>query len=127
MVIKLIDTINITNAQLETAKIWFETAKTNLEHTKLVLETKKWHIYDNMKDAVVWSVILDTNIINFIDNLLWVTEENKDKNDLFENYLAAKNTWLYNESKLKFRDVNKTYIDYKKYYDKYIDWKKNIK
>ena len=117
------DTKKITEAQLKTAKTWVETAKANLKHTKSVLETKKSHIYDNMKSAIIWSVILDTNIIKFIDELLWVTEENKHKNDSFETYLAAKNTWLYNESKQKFREVNLVYLDYKKYYDENIDWK----
>lgn len=117
------DTKKITEAQLKTAKTWVETAKANLKHTKSVLETKKSHIYDNMKSAIIWSVILDTNIIKFIDELLWVTEENKHKNDSFETYLAAKNTWLYNESKQKFRKVNLVYLDYKKYYDENIDWK----
>jgi len=117
------DTKKITDAQLKTAKTWVETAKANLEHTKVVLETKRNHIYDNTKDAIVGSVILDTNIINFVDTLLWVTEENKHKNDVFETYLAAKNTWLYNESKQKFREVNKIYLDYKKFYDSEIDWK----
>ncbi len=119
----LSDTKKITDAQLNTAKTWVETANANLEHTKSVLETKKTHIYDNMKDAIVWSVILDTNIVKFVDELLWVTEENKHKNDSFETYLAAKNTWLYNESKQKFRVVNLVYLDYKKYYDENIDWK----
>ncbi len=117
------DTKKITEAQLKTAKTWVEIAKANLKHTKSVLETKKSHIYDNMKSAIIWSVILDTNIIKFIDELLWVTEENKHKNDSFETYLAAKNTWLYNESKQKFREVNLVYLDYKKYYDENIDWK----
>lgn len=117
------DTKKITEAQLKTAKTWVEIAKANLKHTKSVLETKKSHIYDNMKSAIVWSVILNTNIIKFIDELLWVTEENKHKNDSFETYLAAKNTWLYNESKQKFRKVNLVYLDYKKYYDENIDWK----
>lgn len=117
------DTKKITEAQLKTAKTWVETAKANLKHTKSVLETKKSHIYDNMKSAIVWSVILNTNIIKFIDELLWVTEENKHKNDSFETYLSAKNTWLYNKSKQKFRKVNLVYLDYKKYYDENIDWK----
>ncbi|MCD5385087.1 efflux RND transporter periplasmic adaptor subunit [Candidatus Gracilibacteria bacterium] len=117
------DTKKITEAQLKTAKTGVEIAKANLKHTKSVLETKKSHIYDNMKSAIVGSVILNTNIIKFIDELLGVTEENKHKNDSFETYLAAKNTGLYNESKQKFREVNLVYLDYKKYYDENIDGK----
>jgi len=37
---------------------------------KIVLENKHSNIYNNSKDAVVNAVILDTTIINTIDNLL---------------------------------------------------------
>ena len=119
----LSDTISITNAQLKTAKTWVETAKANLEHTKGVLETKETHIYDNLKDAVVQSVILDTNIIHFVDTLLWVTEANKDKNNSFEDYLSAKNSSYLTKAKTKFLEANKMYLDYKSFYDNKIDWK----
>jgi hypothetical protein len=36
----------------------------------MVLETKESHIYDNLENAIVGSVILDTNIISFIDSIL---------------------------------------------------------
>jgi hypothetical protein len=81
------DTINITNSQLETAKVGVETAKVNLEHTRTVLDTKEKHVYDNSKDAIVSAVILDINILNFVDSLLGITDDNKDKNDSFEDYL----------------------------------------
>lgn len=119
----LSDTISITNAQLQTAKTWVETAKANLEHTKKILETKITNIYDNSRNAIVWSVILDTNIINFIDTLIWVTEENRDKNDSFQDYLSAKDSKYLSESKTKFLEVNKIYLEYKDFYDNKIDWK----
>jgi len=117
------DTINITNSQLETAKVWVETAKINLEHTKTVLKTKERHVYDNSKDAIVSSVILDTNIMNFIDALLWITEDNKHKNDSFEKYLWVKDTWLYTKTKAKFYEILIKYNNYKDFYDTKIDWK----
>ncbi len=117
------DTINITNSQLETARVWVETAKVNLDHTKAVLETKERHVYDNSKDAIVTAVILDTNIMNFVDTLLWITVDNKDKNDSFEDYLWAKNTWLYTDAKAKFYEILIQYNNYKEFYDTRIDWK----
>ena len=121
------DKIIISNTQLETAKTWIETAKANLDHTKIVLETKKIHIYENLENAIVWSVILDTNIINYIDSLLWITEANKKKNDIFEDYLSAKNTIYLKEAENKFLEVNKLYLEYKLFYDNEIDWKKPSK
>lgn len=119
----LSDTIIITNAQLKTAKTWVETAKANLDHTKSVLDTKETHIYNNLKDAIVWSVILDTNIINFVDSVIWVTEANKHKNDTFEAYLSAKNSSYLRDTKTKFIEANKIFKDYKIFYDNEIDWK----
>ncbi len=115
--------IKINKAQLETAKIWIDTAKSSLEHTKWILSTKEKNIYDNSKNAIVWSIILDINIINFIDNLLWFTEENKSKNDIFEDYLSVKNTKYLREAKTLFLEVKSKYLDYKEFYDNEIDWK----
>lgn len=121
------DVTAITIAQLETAKIWVESAQINLFQTKLILETKWINIYDNSKSAIVNAVILDTNIIKFIDELLWITTENKDKNDKIEDYLSAKNISYLQEAKVKFIDANKIYLEYKSFYDINIDWKKPSK
>jgi len=111
----------VTNAQLETALTWVETAKTNLENTKILLDQKEKNIIDNSKNAVVWSVMLDTNIINFIDEILWVTEANKNKNNDYEIYLSARNSSIYNRSKIQFLETNKLYLDYKKLYNDEIE------
>ena len=117
------DAITITNAQLETAKTWVEAAKTNLDHTKQVLETKENHIYDNSKNAIVSAIIIDTNIINFVDELLWISHENRDKNDSFEDYLSAKNKAFLNDAESKFLEAKTFYDDYKYFYDNEIEWK----
>jgi multidrug resistance efflux pump len=117
------DTITITNAQLQTAKTWVETAKANLDHTILVLDTKKTHIYDNSKEAIVWSIILDTNIINFVDEILWITDDNKDKNDSYEDYLSAKKTSNLTEAKLQFNKTYDLFNEYKDFYDNEIELK----
>ena len=123
MKIWLNDTISITNSQLETAKTWVDTARINLEHTKTILFTKEAHIYDNSKDAIVSAIILDTNIIKFVDVLLWMTSENRDKNDSYENFLSAKDSSYLKDAELKFNEANKLYLEYKSFYDEQIDWK----
>ena len=120
----LLDTVEITNAQLETAKTAEETAKANLDHMKNVLDTKELHIYDNSKDAIVSSVILDINIINFIDALLWRTTKYEDENDSFEDYLWVKNAQKLKDTESLFDETLLEFNDYKKFYDDYIDWKK---
>lgn len=117
------DIITITDAQLKTANTWVETARVNLEHTKIILDTKENHIYDNWKEAIVWAIILDVNVINFVDELLWITDDNKYDNDEFEDYLSAKNPSYLSNARVKFRDVNITYKEFKSFYDNEIDWK----
>lgn len=111
----------VSEAQLETALTWLETAKTNLENTNILLNQKWKNIIDNSKNAIVSSVMLDTNIINFIDEILWVTEANKNKNNDYEIYLSARNSSIYNRSKIQFLETNKLYLDYKKLYNTEIE------
>lgn len=122
------DTKNINESQLKTAEswvnqaeVWLETTKTNLEQTKLVLNTKEKHIYKNTISAITNSIILDTNIINFIDILLWITEQNKDKNDSFQDYLSARDTIHLRDSKKEFLEVNELFTEYKKVYEEKIE------
>lgn len=122
------DAKNITDSQLKTtlswvnqAEIWLELAQTNLEKTKLVLETKKHHIYKNTINAITNSVILDTNVLNFVDNLIWITEANKNKNDSYENYLSAKNSSHLTDSKEEFIEANKLFKEYKSLFEEKIE------
>ncbi|MDD3794285.1 MAG: efflux RND transporter periplasmic adaptor subunit [Candidatus Gracilibacteria bacterium] len=111
----------VSEAQLQTALTGLETAKTNLENTKILLEQKEKNIIDNSKNAVVGSVMLDTNIINFVDEILGVTEANKNKNNDYEIYLSARNSSIYNRSKIQFLETNKLYLSYKKLYNDEIE------
>jgi len=120
----IIDTNNITDNRLESMKISVDIAKSTLENTNNILQIKKDNIYKNSKSAIVWSIILDINIINFSDSLLWVTDKNKNLNNSFKTYLSAKNTSFLKQAETKFIKANKLYLDYKKYYDENIDWKK---
>jgi len=117
------DTKIIWDKNLQTAKVQVSTAKVNLENTKIVLETKEKHIYDNSKNAITRTVILDTNIIKFVDELLGITPENKEKNNSFDEYLSVKNISYLKEATDKFKQVNKDYLEYKNYYDNIVQWK----
>jgi len=127
------DTKEITTSQLETAKtgleqakLWLETAQKNLEETKKSLEVKYQNILDWGKTAITQSIILDRNIIDFADKLLWMTEDNKRYNDRFESFLWAKNSRQLKETKLIFLDAKKEVDKYNEYYKKNIENKDNI-
>ena len=116
-----LNTLSITKTQLDNALLWIDTVKSELEHTKNVMLTQQEHILSNSKDAIVVSVILDTNIINFLDELLGVTDKNEHKNDKFEDYLSVKDKTYIQDALAKFKTTHVLYTDYKSFYDTSID------
>lgn len=95
--INLDNSITNSNSSLFWTNSW--ASKAELDYNNLIksnqeqirsFETSVHKDYLNLKN-------LFSDIINFSDRLLWVTELNKNQNDSFENYLWAKNTALKNE------------------------------
>jgi len=115
------DTQNITNSQIQTAKLSLQTAQTNLEETKKTLEAQKSNILTWAKSAIIQNVILNENILNFIDDFLWVTPENEHKNDTYEDYIWVKNNQQLTNTKTTFKKTKKSFDDYKLYYKQYIE------
>jgi len=121
--IGLQDTKNITSAQLETAKsgveqakLGLETAINNLEETKKTLSSKNDNILNWAKTAITQSVILYTNIMDFSDKLLWITQKNKKLNDSFEDYLWTKDSIQLKETEKLFKETLENFLAYEKYY-----------
>ncbi len=115
-------------AWIEQAKAWvkvaesqYETAKTALEKLSNVLEWKEKIIYENSNDAITNSIILYTNILDFSDQLLSVTKENKDTNKKFRDYLSAKNKKYLAEAKYNFLTANNLFKEYKRLYQEKIE------
>ena len=104
--------IETAKKQVEQAKIWVETAKTNLEHTKNVLSNKEGDIYSNAKNAISSARILETNFLNFVDEVFWISEKRKHDNDAFERYLSSKKTALKDEIEKKWNQLNNEYKDF---------------
>lgn len=100
----VLETKDITKNQLTTIESQIQTAQTSvesallqLENTKNSLFQKENDIYSNSKSALTNANILASNIIDFLDNIFWVSQANKHKNDPFEIYLWARNITLKNE------------------------------
>ena len=86
----LVDKASQASLELEKAKLDYENI---LNSNKQTLNT---HI-NNVKKEYNSLVLSLTDIIKFSDELLWVSNLNKDKNDNFKDYLWAKDTsTLYN-------------------------------
>lgn len=116
--------IEITKSNIKVAESSLETAKTNLEQTKNVLSQTEENLFKNANSAITNSVILDTNILKYIDVLFWITKENEDKNDSFEYYLWAKSSWSMDLTKSLFNKINSSFLQYKKDYEEKIETKK---
>jgi len=122
------DTKKITSSQLETAdswikqaEIWLETAKKNLEETKNTLETNKKNILDWAKSAIIQSIILYKNIIDFSDKTLGITPENKRFNDKFEDYIWWKDSVQLKETESLFKKTKPVFDEFEEYYNEKID------
>jgi len=101
------------NTQLKTLKTQLE----DLEKSKRKLEQSKdadlsklqlniFNIKTQIK-SLVWSVLLK------IDEIYWITDKNKHRNDSFENYLSAKNYSLKEQIKGEFRQLYQMVLDKK--------------
>ncbi len=115
------DTKNITEKQINLAEVALETAQLNLEKSKKTLETQKENILSGAKTALVGSIILQENIMDFSDSLLWVTQDNRRKNDSFEEYLGIKDKNWYRASKRFFLEVQDDFNAFKSYYENFIE------
>ncbi len=117
------DVKKITKAQLVTvktwiaqAKLWLETAELNLEETQKTLSTQDDNIVSWWKSAIIQSIILYKNIIDFSDKFLGITQNNKRYNDKFEDYLWAKNSQHLKQTEQLFVLTKKWFDEYEKYY-----------
>lgn len=91
------DTQNTIESGLKTIDTQIENLETQIENTTNSLNNKENDIYNNSKNAISNANIFASNLVDFLDNLFWVTDWNKYKNDAFEIYLWAKNSSLTNQ------------------------------
>lgn len=125
------NTINTDNSEIEIfenkvkeTEINLELANKNFIQTENILNEKINQIYSNWTNAITTALILDTGIVNFVDELLWITDNNKDKNDDFEDYLSAKKSSYLKPTIELFKEINLEYGEYKIFYETYIENKK---
>lgn len=99
------DIQNITDKQLKTVESNIDQVKNQIKNLNDVFWTKKETIYNNSKNAITNANILWNNLIDFLDNLFWVSDKNKYKNDSFEVYLWAKDSSLKTKWENELRKV----------------------
>ena len=111
--------ISNTKSSLETAEINLKTATTDLQLAKDNLDLiigQEEEKYENKVEDAIW--VISTNISSLrellldVDKLLWVTPENKDENDKFEDYLWAKDSNELATSISYFNDANLSFTTF---------------
>ncbi len=111
--------ISNTKSSLETAEINLKTATTDLQLAKDNLDLiigQEEEKYENKVEDAIW--VISTNISSLrellldVDKLLWVTPENKDENDKFEDYLWAKDSNELATSISYFNDANSSFTTF---------------
>ena len=127
--------IDISNAQnsiitseiaLESAKIDLDIAKSNLSLVKLWEEEKYSNVLEDLY-GVIWSNLsFNKDMLYKIDELLWVTLENKDKNDDIEDYLGLKNTTIKNNAINLFKEANNNFLLFVEEWKNYKAWDENL-
>ena len=95
---------------LETQIKTLETQLKDLETSKAKLEESKQadieKLNKNLQNSVSSASSLINNVLLKIDEIFWITDENRHKNDAFETYLSARNTILKEQIKTEFRNLS---------------------
>ncbi len=133
--VKLAWNVDITNAEsaiktaeisLSSAQIDLDIANSNLNLIKIQEEEK----YDNKLEDIISTIWTNVSFIKEIilkvDTLLWITDENEDKNDDFEDYLWAKDNTIKNLTIEKFNEVNNNFILFWKEWKLYRAWEEDL-
>ena len=92
---------------LETQLQDLEKSKSKLEQSKQA-EIEK--LNQNIQNTIASAKSLTKNVLLKVDEIYGITNENKHKNDAFENYLSAKNTALKEKIKNEFMDLSTTKV-----------------
>jgi len=123
----VINTKNISEKQLDSQKSnilvlekELEKSKSNLEKNINTFSLQKDSIIELSKSSIKNSIILYNDIINYTDQILWITKINKDKNDLFQDYLSAKDIKYLDLAKNDFIKASSVFDEYKENYYKQI-------
>ena len=86
----------------------------NLEDSKNLLIDNKEGDLDKLSENITnlkkqIKVLISDTLLK-IDEIYWVSDENKNLNDKYEIYLSAKDTWLKQDIKNKWIELNNKYL-----------------
>lgn len=107
------DLINLSQVEVSNAKIALDSAQKDLDSAKdnlSLIKNQETEKYNNKLEDIItkiWAnVSFNKEVLLDIDLLFWVTQNNKDKNDSFEDYLWAKDVTSKNLAISSFIEAN---------------------
>lgn len=80
------DSISAVQKQVEQSTLAEETAQTQYENTKNLLDQKEQDIYLNALNTLHSADVLAANLLDFTDTLYGASDANRHANDAFETY-----------------------------------------
>lgn len=86
-----------------------EYTRNNLTNSTKLLETQGESLRRNALNSLSNAFIIARNARDFTDEVLGVTDANRAKNDLYQNYLGAKNITTKTDAENAFRTFNTEY------------------
>ncbi len=110
------DTQTITQTQLATAKkqadqaqIGIDSVQIQIQNAKQTLSQSESDVYSNSKTAISRAQTLAKSVLGFVDENLWISTANKNKNDSFEIYLSAKDSSYKPQTENLYKTVEAQY------------------
>ena len=112
---------------IDEQKKFYETkvkeAETALENIKISNTQNLETLYKNAISQIRNWYMIASSSVNFLDDLLWITDENEHKNDSFEWNLWTLNTATKSKSQHSARKIIAEFNEFQAFYDEKIDWK----
>lgn len=112
--------LSLAEESLRNSELNLENFNKNYQETFKSFDVKKTSLLNNMRVTIDSSMATIDLSLNSIDNILWVTQANKDANDDYELYLSAKNTTYKNQAEILFAQANTAYQNLKVKYNQNI-------
>lgn len=97
-------------------------AKSDYENSLLNEDNNLESIFSNIKSSYKSIDLFYFDLLNNLDEIFWVSEKNRNKNNSFEIFLSARNSSLKNETENLIRQMFVDYENFKKIDVENLDW-----
>lgn len=101
------------NVDTSKARMDFEKAKLDYENSLLNDQNQVYTFIENIKTTHQNLSLTYFDVINFLDEIFWVTDKNRHKKEGYEIFLSAKNSLYKTQTENKLRNLIHSYDEFK--------------